>query len=815
MASYDVIIRNGLIIDGSGSAPYRGDLAIQGDRIAALGDLGAATGALEIDAGGQAVAPGFINMLSWSVESLIADGRSQSEIRQGVTLEVMGEGFSFGPLSEAMKQAGTRGILGNYDIEYEIEWTTLGEYLEYLEKRGVSPNIASFVGTSTLRIHAVGYDDREPTDEELAQMKALLRQAMTEGAMGLSSALIYPPASYAHEGELIDLASIVAEYDGLYISHVRGEGSALISAVEEFIDTVALAGGRGEIYHLKAAGARNWALMDEVIELLNEARAEGLAITADMYPYTYSGTGLDSCIPPWAHAGGRAALNERLRDPETRARIRAEMAEDSPEWENMFLQNGPENILLAGFRQAHLKPLTGRTLAQVAAERGTAPDDTLLDLVLEDDSRVFCMYFSMSEDNLRKQIALPFVSFCSDAESQAPEGVFLKSNPHPRAYGAFARVLARYVRDEQIIPLEEAVRRMTSLPADTLRIRDRGRLQPGFYADVVVFDPATIQDHATPENPHQYATGVQHVFVNGVQVLRDGEHTGAKPGRVVRGPGYGKKPFEALYPAELLPLFTLGLGYDGTYAEFGLRRDQIPDLIRIVKDTRLYMRSAEDDPAQYAPVHAAWMLSRLGAPEGLEAIGQLIIHMHPIGPNEILPIIESFGPKAIAELTKIIDSPTVFVLSRLAAAATLIRIGLKHGSMWATVVESLFLERLRQHNTPILLLAGLAAFLDQLETENEEVQLAIKAARKHAVSLGLAKSWDDTYKLLKGNDEVKVEPGNLTDFDDADDDYYLPSTDTSAQTAGWKAQEAKAAKKKKARRKMTDKIKKQQRKKKR
>ncbi|MBL8166180.1 MAG: amidohydrolase family protein, partial [Anaerolineae bacterium] len=385
----------------------------------------------------------------------------------------------------------------------------------------------------------------------------------------------------------------------------------------------------------------------------------------------------------------------------------------------------------------------------------------------------------------------------------------------PRAYGAFARVLARYVRDEQIIPLEEAIRRMTALPADNLRIKERGRLQPGHYADVVVFDPATIQDHATPENPHQYATGVQHVFVNGVQVLRDGEHTGAKPGRVVRGPGYGKQPFEAVYPAELLPLFKLGLGYDGTYAEFGLRRDQIPDLIRIVKDSRLYVRDKEDDPVQYAPIHAAWMLSRLGAAEALEAVSQLIIHMHPIGPSEILSIMETFGPVAIAEMTKIIDSPLLYILSRLAAAAALTRIGLEHGPMWATVVENLFLERLQQHNTPILLLAGLAAFLERLETENEEVELAVKAARKHAVSMGLAKSWDETYKLLRGDDELKVEPGNLIDSDDGDDDDYLPPADTSAPTAGWKAQEAKAAKKKKAKRKMTDKIKKQQRKKKR
>jgi N-acyl-D-amino-acid deacylase len=536
--TYDLILRNGTIYDGSGGAPYQGDVAVQGDTIAAVGDLGDARGTREIDVNGLAVAPGFINMLSWSVESLIEDGHSQSEIRQGVTLEVMGEDTSMGPMSQKMKDDHVRGILGNSDIQYDIEWTTLGEYLEWLENRGVSTNIASFVGSGTLRIHAMGYDDRPPTHEELEAMKALVREAMEEGAMGMSAALIYPPAAYASTEEIIELASVVSQYDGMYISHIRGEGSTLLEAVDEFIEIVRRAGVRGEIYHLKSAGPANWPLFDQAIQKIEQAQASGLPITADMYPYPYSGTGLDACIPPWAHDGGDEKLRERLKDPAIRERLKKEMGFASDEWENMYQQNRAEKILLSGFRKDHLKPLAGKTLAQVAAERGTPPDDTLMDLLIEDESRIFTIYFTMSEDNVRKAVALPWVSFCSDAQSQAPEGVFLKSNPHPRAYGSFARILGKYVRDEGVIPLEKAVRRLSAFPADNLKIEGRGRLKPGYYADVVVFDPATIQDHATPEQPQVYATGMQHVFVNGVQVLQDGEHTGAKPGRVVRGPGW-------------------------------------------------------------------------------------------------------------------------------------------------------------------------------------------------------------------------------------------------------------------------------------
>jgi len=538
VADYDLILRDGTIYDGSGKPPVRGDVAIKGDRIAAVGDVGSATADREIQLNGLAVAPGFINMLSWSVESLIEDGRSQSEIRQGVTLEVMGEGTSMGPMSPAMKASRTRGILGNSHIQYEVEWTTLGEYLEWLEKRGVSTNIASFVGSGTLRTYVMGDHDRPPTEEELDDMANLVRQAMEEGAMGMSAALIYPPAAYASTEELVELAKAVAEYDGMYISHIRNEGSTFVEATQEFLRIVREAQLTGEMYHLKAAGMSNWHKMDEVIKLIDQARADGLPVTADMYNYEFSGTGLSSCIPPWAHDGGHKDLIARLKYPATRERIKKDMNTPSLEWENMFNEYGPTRILLSGFQNDALKHYTGKTLAEVCAERGTAPDETLMNLIVEDDSRIFTMYFCMDENNLRKQIKVSWVSFCSDAESQAPEGVFLKTNPHPRAYGSFARLLGKYVRDEKLITLEEAVRRLTTLPATNLKIKERGAIKAGYFADVVVFDPAKVRDYATPDKPHQYSTGMVHVFVNGEQVLKDGEHTGAKPGRVVRGPGY-------------------------------------------------------------------------------------------------------------------------------------------------------------------------------------------------------------------------------------------------------------------------------------
>lgn len=538
MSHYDLILRNGTLYDGRGGTPYVGDIAIQGDRIAAVGDLGDASATKEIDVKGLAVAPGFINMLSWANYSLIEDGRSLSDIYQGVTLEVMGESESMGPLTEEMKKTGSGDYMEQRDITFPVEWTTLGEYLEYLEKRGVSTNVTSFVGSSTLRIHAMGYDDRPPTAEELDAMKALIRQAMEEGAVGMSAALIYSPACYASTEELTELVKVVAEYDGMYISHLRSEGSAFLEAIDEFLHIVRESGATGEIYHMKAAGRSNWPKMDQAIAKVEAAQAEGLKVYADMYTYPFSGTGLDACIPPWAHEGGHRALIERLKDPETRERIKQDMNTPSDDWENMYSENSAENILLAGFKNPDLKHLQGKRLADVIRMRGTEPKDTLLDLILEDDSRIFTMYFSMDEDNLRKQVQLPWMSFCSDAASQATEGAFLKSIPHPRAYGTFARVLGKYVRDEGLVPLEEAVRRLSRFPAENLKIRERGTLEAGYFADVVVFDPAEVRDHSTPEDPHRYSTGMVHVFVNGEQVLHEGEHTGAKPGRVVRGPGW-------------------------------------------------------------------------------------------------------------------------------------------------------------------------------------------------------------------------------------------------------------------------------------
>jgi N-acyl-D-amino-acid deacylase len=537
---YDVIVRGGTIYDGSGSPGAVADLAIQGDRIAAIGDLSNASAPTVIDAAGLAIAPGFINMMCWSNESLIEDGRSQSDIRQGVTLEVMGEGSSMGPLNDAMKQDMRDG---QGDIKYDIAWTTLGEYMQYLEKRGVSPNVASFIGAATPRIHVIGYDDRPPTDDELEEMQELVRQAMQEGAMGMASSLVYPPGFFAKTEELIALAEIAAEYDGLYASHLRSEGTALVEAVDELIRIAREAGIRAEIYHLKAAGKPNWPKLDEVIANVEKARAEGLDITADIYTYPAGATGLNASMPPWVQDGGFDASIQRMKDPETRKRIAREMNEWSGEWENMYLQaGGADGVLLASFKNDALKPLTGKRLSEVAKMRGKSPEETAMDLIIEDDSRVGTIYFSQSEDNLRKKIQLPWVSFCSDSASIAPEGVFLKSNVHPRAYGSFARVLGMFTRDEKLLTLEQAVRKLAALPAETLKLDRRGMLKEGYFADVVVFDPAKIQDHATFEKPHQYATGMVHVFVNGGHVLKDGEHTGAKPGRFLRGPGADEEP---------------------------------------------------------------------------------------------------------------------------------------------------------------------------------------------------------------------------------------------------------------------------------
>lgn len=534
--SYDLVLRGGNIYDGSGGDPFVGDVAIDGDTIVALGDIGDATATIEIDVEGLAVAPGFVNMMSWANESLIEDGRSQSDIRQGVTLEIMGEGNSMGPLNDAMKAEMAER---QSDIRYDIEWTSLAEYLEFLERRGISPNVASFIGAATPRKYVIGHDDRPPTPTELDEMRAIVRVAMQEGALGVASSLMYPPGLFADTDELVALSEVAAEYGGMYISHMRDEGAHMIAAIDELLTIAREANIRAEIYHLKSSGQPNWHLFDEAITMIESAREEGLEITADVYTYPAGSTGLNVTVPPWVQEGGFAVSLERMSDPVLREQIMREMNTPSDEWENMFLMAGsPDNILMVGFKSEALKPLTGKTVAEVAAMRGTSPEETILDLIVEDGSRIGTVYFTQSEDIVRRVVGLPWVSFNSDEASLAPEGVFLESNPHPRAYGSFARVLGKYVREENVLTLQEAIRKLAALPAQTLRIDKRGELKAGFFADIVVFDPATIQDHATFIEPHQYSTGMVHVFVNGEQVLEDGEHTGATPGRFVRGPGW-------------------------------------------------------------------------------------------------------------------------------------------------------------------------------------------------------------------------------------------------------------------------------------
>jgi N-acyl-D-amino-acid deacylase len=537
--SYDIVIRGGTVYNGSGSPGRVTDVAVEGDRIVRVGDLRGVKGKAEIDARGLAVAPGFINMLSWATESLIEDGRGVADLLQGVTLEVFGEGSSMGPLNDAMKKEAVEQM---GDIKYDIQWTTLGQYLNHLVERGVSPNVASFIGATTVRVHELGYADRAPNAEELARMQALVRQAMEEGALGVGSSLIYAPAFYARTDELIALSKAAAPYGGSYISHMRSEGARLLESVDELMRIAREAGVPAEIYHLKAAGQGNWGKLPAVIAKVDSARAAGLEIRADMYNYTAGATGLDASMPPWVQEGGYNEWAKRLRDPAIRQRVAAEMRTPTDKWENFFTAVGtPDRIILVGFRNDSLKPLTGKTLAEVARMRGKSPEETAMDLVIEDGSRVGTVYFLMSEENVRRQVAIPWVSFGSDAEAPATEGVFLKSNPHPRAYGNFSRLLGKYVREEKLVTMEEAIRRLTWLPARNLKIASRGALTPGYFADIAIFDPAKISDHATFEKPHQYATGMVHVFVNGVQVVRDGKHTGAKPGRVVRGPGWSGK----------------------------------------------------------------------------------------------------------------------------------------------------------------------------------------------------------------------------------------------------------------------------------
>ena len=534
-ADFDVIIRGGTVYDGTGAAPRQADVAIRGDRIAAIGDLNTARARTIVDAKGLAVAPGFINMLSWSTESLIQDGRSQSEIRQGVTTEIMGEGESMGPVNDRVREHMLRA---QTDIKYDIKWNTLAEYLQYLEKRGISCNVASFLGATTVREYVIGFEDKAPTPEQLDQMRELVRKEMEAGALGIGTSLIYPPAFYASTDELIELCKVAAKYQGKYISHMRSEGNQLIEALDELLRIAREANIPAELYHIKAAGQENWSKEDELLPRIERAQKEGLNVRANMYTYTAAGTGLDACLPPWSEDGGYPALFKRLRDPATREKIKAEVKIDSDKWENLYLAAGsPDKILLVGFKSDKLKPLTGKTLAEVAKMRGKDPIDTMMDLIAEDESRIGTIYFVMSEDNVKKEVAKAWISFGSDEASQAPEPPFTKSNPHPRAYGNFARVLGKYVRDEKVIPMKEAIHRLSGLPATNLGLDHRGFVKEGMFADVVVFDPATIADHATFEKPHQYAVGMKHVFVNGVQVIKDGEHTGAKPGRALWGLG--------------------------------------------------------------------------------------------------------------------------------------------------------------------------------------------------------------------------------------------------------------------------------------
>src|SRR5437660_1723591 len=534
-ADFDFIIRAGTVYDGTEGEPQHVDVAIRGDRIVGMGDFVAAHAKTIVDANGLVVAPGFINMLSWSTESLIEDGRSQSEIRQGVTTEIMGEGESMGPVNDRIREHMLRE---QKDIHYEIKWNTLAEYLRYLEARGVSCNVASFIGATTIREYVIGFEDKAPTAQQLDQMRELVRKEMEAGALGIGTSLIYPPAFYAKTDELIELCKVAAKYKGKYISHMRSEGNQLLEAFDELLRISREAGIPAEVYHIKAAGQKNWGKIDNLLSRIESAQKEGLNIRANMYTYIAGGTGLDACFPLWIEDGVYPALFKRLRDPATREKIKAEVKIDSDKWENLYLSAGsPDRIILVGFKSEKLKPLTGKSLAEVAKIRGKDPIDTAMDLVAEDESRIGAVYFMMSEENVKKEIAKPWISFGSDEASQAPEGVFLKSNPHPRAYGNFARVLGKYVRDEKAIALPEAIRRLSALPATNLGLDHRGFLKEGMFADVVVFDPATIADHATFEKPQQYATGVQHVFVNGVQVIKDGEHTNAKPGRALWGPG--------------------------------------------------------------------------------------------------------------------------------------------------------------------------------------------------------------------------------------------------------------------------------------
>jgi N-acyl-D-amino-acid deacylase len=531
-ATHDLVLHDGLIYDGSGGTPFPGEVAVDGDRIVYVGPERNLAGRIDIYVHGQAIAPGFINMLAHPEESLLADGRALSDLTQGVTLEVMGE-FSMGPLNRKMKE---QMLEREEDIKYKVTWTTLGGYLAGLERKGIAPNVASFVGAPTVRTYVLGEADVQPSARQLEQMRGLVRQAMEEGALGVTTMLIYAPATYARTPELIALARESARCGGIYTTHMRSEGDRIDSALQETIEIAKASGAPAEIYHLKLSGKDNWGKIEGVIATIDQARAAGVRITANMYPYIAGATGLDAAMPSWVQDGGLEAWIRRLKDPATRAKVIAEMRNPHPEtWENLYGAAGAEGTLLLGFKNPKLKPLTGKTLAEVARSRGVSPEDAAIDLVIEDGTRVGVAYFLMSEENVRRQMALPWVSFGSDEQGDAPEGVFLLSAAHPRAYGTFARVFAKYVREDHVLSTAEAVRRMTTLPADNLSLQDRGRLRSGAFADIVVFDPNSMQDYATFQNSHQLSTGVSYVIVNGKLALKDGRATGAATGRVVRG----------------------------------------------------------------------------------------------------------------------------------------------------------------------------------------------------------------------------------------------------------------------------------------
>ncbi len=535
-ADYDILIRKGTVYDGTGAPGYVADVAIANDRVAAIGDFSDATADVVIDASGLAVAPGFFNMLSHAHLSLIKDGRAMSDVLQGVTFEVLSE-ISFSPTTQATAEFWA-SVLAEADVE--ITWRQLGEYLQTVEASGVAPNFATFVSAATVRMNVLGMDDVDPTPEQLEQMKAQVEQAMKDGALGLTSALIYAPGNYAETEELIELAKIAGSYGGIYTAHIRSEANQFIEAIDETLRI----GREGKlpvkIHHLKAGGQPNWYKMDVAIDKIEALRKEGIAVTADMYTYVAGATGLDASMPPWVQAGGYQKWAERLKDPEIRARVKAEMATNAQDWENLGYFAGPDGMMLIGFKNDELKKYMGKTLREISADRGQDPLDTIIDLVIEDGSRVGTVYFLMSEENLKKQIRQPWVMFGSDAGAPAAEGETLEDSAHPRTYGNVARLLGKYVRDEQVIPMEEAIRRLTLLPAQTLNIQERGRLAPGYFADIAIFDPDSIKDHASFDDPHHYSTGVKHVLVNGVPVVSDGEHTGATPGRAIRGPGWVK-----------------------------------------------------------------------------------------------------------------------------------------------------------------------------------------------------------------------------------------------------------------------------------